>query len=147
MKKTKITAALIGAITIASTAHAQYQLNEVIRDGVVGGVIGGVIGNNTGENDGETGALIGVVSGVTGGILNRQKGPVTMPNNGYTPPPQVLTPRVVNCTRSYTYYENVWIKPVYNYDVYGNPFIVRNGYWKQVRRYRTEPCSGCAHCR
>ena len=146
MKKTKITAALIGAITIASTAHAQYQLNEVIRDGVVGGVIGGVIGNNTGENDGETGALIGVVSGVTGGILNRQK-TVTLPNRGYAPPPRVITPRVVNCTRSYTYYEDRWVKPVYNYDVYGNPFVVREGYWRKVSHHRTEPCGGCNRCR
>ena len=49
MKKT--TAALLGAILIASTAHAQYQLDGIIRDGVVGGVIGGVIGNNTGDRD------------------------------------------------------------------------------------------------
>ena len=142
----KLTITLIGVAFIATVVNAQYQLNEVIRDGVVGGVIGGVIGNNTGENDGETGALIGVVSGVTGGILNRQK-TTTLPNRGYTPPPQVLTPRVVNCTRSYTYYENVWIKPVHNYDVYGNPFVVRKGYWKQVSRHRTEPCSGCVRCR
>jgi len=141
----KLTIALIGVASIATVANAQYQLNEIIRDGVVGGVIGGVIGNNTGKRDSETGVLIGVVSGVTGGILNRQ-GTATPPNRCYSPPPRVHSPRVVNCVRSYTYYESVWVNPVYNYDVYGNPFVVREGYWKQIRRHRTEPCSGCNRC-
>lgn len=146
MKKT--TAALVGAILIASTAHAQYQLDSILRDGVVGGVIGGVIGNNMGEGDSETGALIGAVSGVTNGVINRKR--------SYTP--RVYThqqpvystqpyPRVVNCVRHITYNEQVWVRPVYNYDVNGNPFVIRNGYWKSVRRSRTVSCGGCGSCR
>jgi|SaaInlStandDraft_1057018.scaffolds.fasta_scaffold122002_3 hypothetical protein len=147
MKKTKITTALIGAIAIASTAQAQYQLNDVIRDGVVGGVIGGVIGNNVGEGDSETGALIGVVSGITGGVINRQGTSVHAPRGGHHSHAPRRTHNVINCTRTITYYESVWVKPIYNYDVYGNPFVIREGHWKQIRRSRIAPCSGCGSCR
>lgn len=146
----KKTTALIGAILIASTAHAQYQLDSILRDGVVGGVIGGVIGNNTGEGDSETGALIGAVSGVTNGVLNRNRNRSYIPR-GHTQQQPVYSsqpyPRVVNCVRHITYNEQVWVRPVYNYDVNGNPFVIRNGYWKSVRRSRTVPCSGCGSCR
>ena len=139
MKKT--TAALLGAILIASTAHAQYQLDGIIRDGVVGGVIGGVIGNNTGDRDGETGALIGAVSGVTSGVLNRRYNSNSHPRSGHTPR------YYSQCFTNTPVFNSVWVKPVYNYDVYGNPFVIRAGYWKQIRHNVQTPCNGCGRCR
>jgi len=126
---------LIGATLIASSVHANHQLDQGIRDGIVGGIIGAIIGNNTGSGDSETGALIGAVTGIGSGVLNRRShssghyGQSRGVHHGH----RILSP--VPCQPVYTtVYDQVWVRPIYNYDAYGNPFVVRAGYYKTVTR-------------
>ncbi len=134
MNKTIIT--LIGATLIASSVHANHQLDQGIRDGIVGGIIGAIIGNNTGSGDSETGALIGAVSGISSGVLNRRgqyghsRG---VHHGGIHQGHRILSP-IPHHPVYTTVYEQVWVQPIYNYDAYGNPFVVRAGYYKTITR-------------
>ena len=133
MKKLIIT--LIGAALIASSTYANHHIDGAIRDGIIGGIIGGVIGNNTGSGDSETGALIGAVSGITNGILNRSHRPIHHPRRVYTPRH--------SCSQTTVIYDKVWVRPVYNYDVYGNRYVIREGNWKTVKRHISTPRGCC----
>jgi hypothetical protein len=121
---------LIGAAALlASSTHANPHVDSTLRDGIVGAILGGIIGNNTGSGDGDTGALIGAVAGVTNGIMNRRghyghsRG-IHYGHGHHIPVRPVYT----------TVYEQVWVQPIYNYDAYGNPFVVRAGYYKTITR-------------
>lgn len=132
----KIITIIGAAALLASSTHANPHVDSTLRDGIVGAILGGIIGNNTGSGDSETGALIGAVAGVTNGIMNRRghyghsrsihRGGVHHGHRVLSPIPQhpVYT----------TIYEQVWVNPVYNYDAYGNPFVVRPGYYKTITR-------------
>lgn len=122
--------AIIGATLIASLIHANDRLDSVLRDGIIGGILGGIIGNNTGSGDSETGALIGAVAGVTNGIMTRRSHPghqFSSQSSRYHCPTH-------SGIRYTTVFEHVWVEPIYNYDVYGNAFIVREGYYKTIKR-------------
>jgi len=127
---------LIGATLIASSVHANHQLDQGIRDGIVGGIIGAIIGNNTGSGDSETGALIGAVTGISSGVLNRRgqyghsRG---VHHGGIHQGHRILSP-IPHHPVYTTVYEQVWVQPIYNYDAYGNPFVVRAGYYKTITR-------------
>jgi hypothetical protein len=130
---------LIGAALIASSVHANHQLDQGLRDGIVGGIIGAIIGNNTGSGDSETGALIGAVTGIGSGVLNRRSHSsrshprvshssghrVHHGGYGYHVPPRA-TYKIV--------YDMVWIEPVYDYDIHGNAFVIRAGYYQRTPR-------------
>lgn len=125
---------LIAATLIASSVHANHQVDGILRDGIVGGIIGAVIGNNTGSGDSETGALIGAVSSITKGVMQRRShgghyGSSQPIYHGssvpHTPLPRA-THKIV--------YDMVWIEPVYNYDIHGNAFVVRAGYYQRTPR-------------
>jgi uncharacterized protein YcfJ len=122
--------AIIGAILIASSIHANDRLDSVLRDGIIGGILGGIIGNNTGSGDSETGALIGALAGATNGIMTRRS------HSGHKFSSQ--SSRYHYPSHSgvcyTTVFEHVWVEPIYNYDVYGNAFIVREGYYKTIKR-------------
>jgi len=150
MKKTII--ASIAAFAIVSTSSA--NLGDVLIDSAIGGGIGAVIGNNTGDGDSETGAIIGAVSGGVAGWRNRTGGfgrgygnnhghyPQTMPHGRSYPTPS----RVYNthrCPPPVVTYDSTWVKPVYNYDAYGTPFVVRHGYWSTDRRIVPAFCTHC----
>jgi|TARA_B110000483_G_scaffold206116_1_gene250213 uncharacterized protein YcfJ len=122
--------ALIGATLIASSVHANDHLDSVLRDGIIGGILGGIIGNNTGSGDSETGALIGALAGVTNGIMTRRS------HSGHQLSSQSSRYRYPSHSSILytTIFEDVWVEPIYNYDVYGNAFIVREGYYKRIKR-------------
>lgn len=125
---------LIGAALIASSVHANHQLDQGLRDGIVGGIIGAIIGNNTGSGDSETGALIGAVSGISSGVLNRRSHSsghrvhtrsVHHSYGHHIPVKPVYT----------TVYEQRWIPAIYSTpDYYGNVHLIRHGYYKTVTR-------------
>lgn len=132
---------LIAATLIASSVHANHQVDGILRDGIVGGIIGAVIGNNTGSGDSETGALIGAVSSITKGVMQRRSSgghygssqpiyhggapSVHHGGHGYHIPPRA-THKIV--------YDMLWIEPVYDYDIHGNAFVVRAGYYQRTPR-------------
>lgn len=124
---------LIGAALIASSVHANHQLDQGLRDGIVGGIIGAIIGNNTGSGDSETGALIGAVTGIGSGVLNRRSQSVyhgRAPSVHHSGVTHVPLPRATHKI----VYDMVWIEPVYNYDIHGNAFVVRAGYYQRTPR-------------
>ena len=127
MNKKLITLVGVAAL-LASSTHANPHVDSTLRDGIVGAIIGGIIGNNTGSGDSETGALIGAVAGVTNGIMNRR-------SYGHSRPIHHRHHHHVAYQPRYTIvYEQVYVNPVYNYDVYGNPYVVREGYYKTIQR-------------
>ena len=133
---------LIAATLIASSVHANHQVDGILRDGIVGGIIGAVIGNNTGSGDSETGALIGAVSSITKGVMQRRSsgghyGSSHGRHYGSSQPiyhgghvPHVPLPRATHKI----VYDMLWIEPVYEYDIHGNPFVVRAGYYQRTPR-------------
>ena len=132
---------LIGAALIASSVHANHQLDQGLRDGIVGGIIGAIIGNNTGSGDSETGALIGAVSGISSGVLNRRShSSVSHTSVSHSRGHRIHTRSVHHGHHIphhpvyTTVYEQVWVRPVYNYDFHGNPFVVSPGYYKTITR-------------
>ena len=122
--------AIIGATLIASHTHANDRLNSVLRDGIIGGILGGIIGNNIGSGDSETGALIGALAGVTNGIMTRRSHSV---HRFSSQRPRYRYP-LHSGIRYTSVFEHVWVEPIFNYDVYGNAFIVREGYYKTIKR-------------
>lgn len=130
---------LIGAALIASSVHANHQLDQVLRDGTVGGIIGAIIGNNTGSGDSETGALIGAVTGIGSGVLNRRSHssrshPRVSHSSGHRVHHGGYGHHIPHHPVYTTVYEQVWVRPVYNYDFHGNPFVVSPGYYKTITR-------------
>ena len=132
----KIITIIGAAALLASSTHANPHIDSGLRDGIVGGIIGAIIGNNSGSGDSETGALIGAVAGVTNGIMNRRGhyGHSRGVHHGGIHQGHRVISHIPHHPVYTTVYEQVWVNPVYNYDAYGTPFVVRPGYYKTITR-------------